>query len=322
MLPTCPKNQDHYKKRALKTFCSKLDTHLQKVGTEEYENIRFPIYHYTNLEGIEGILRSGCLWLTSVNDLDDPTEITWVLNLARDKIKREASGTAPLLSFFCKKFLSGIDKAMSKQFGFYSASFCQHGDLAHLWNVFGDEGKGARIGFSSKAFPFLSAEEVNAESLANDFFLYPISYDVDHAHIKQEEATAEAFRVLSRPVIRKKLTDGYQDGIFLKDLSVQLSIWLMFNATKYKLPEYKKESEVRALLVKEQQEISSQIMTMEGTGKKYMEYQFDPPIRQKGIVVDILLGPNTSIDDEKRLLSVLDETDYPNINISRSKLAL
>ena len=141
-------------KRAVKHFCKKVDTHLQKVGTEEYDNISFPIYHYTNLDGIEGILRSECLWLTNVDDLDDPTEITWVLDIALDKIRRGANGNEQPLKFFCQKFLSGIDTAMSEQFEFYSVSFCQHGNLDHLWSVFGDEGKGARIGFSFESVHF------------------------------------------------------------------------------------------------------------------------------------------------------------------------
>ena len=173
------------------------------------------------------------------------------------------------------------------------------------------------LGFPSKAFTFLSSNEVNRESQANDVFLYPISYNVDHAHLKQEEATAEAFKLLSRPWIRKAIAGGYRDGEFLRKLSVQLAIWIMFNATKYKLPEYEKESEVRVLLVKEQQEIASQTITMEGSGKKYLEYQFDPPLHEKGTIVDILLGPNTSSDEERKLLSVLDELDYSNINIRR-----
>ena len=321
------KYSTHYiLKGALTNFGCKLDTHLQKIGTEERENISFPIYHFTTLDALEGILRSECLWLTRIKDLDDPTEISHVLEFSLNNIRRKARGDNRILAIFCETFLSGIHRVMSEQFRFYSASFCQHGDLAHLWKVFGDEGKGARIGFSSKAFPFASNDKVNEESMveergANDIFLYPISYDICDAHLKQKEATEEAFRILSSPLIRKALCYGCADGEFLKELSINLAMWILFNATSYKLPQYQMESEVRALYVENQTNLSSRMMTMNGSGKRYLEYKFDAPLRENDTVADILLGPNTSNENESRLLSILDELDYPNIEVKRSNLS-
>lgn len=305
-------------KRSLKTFSSRLDEHLQRTGTEENESITYPINHFTTLEGVEGILRSEYLWLTNVSDLDDETEIVWVLDLALETIREAATTNDQPIRFFCKKFISGVDAAMSEQFSFYNASFCQHYKSPHLWTHFGNNGRGAAISFTSSAFSKLGTEE---DDLSDGIFLFPISYSVEEATRNQSLAVEEAFGVLSRPWIKKALVGGYQDGAFLKELSVQLAIWLMFNATKYKLPEYENEEEVRVLKVGEQSEFLQSVKNTGGNGKRYIEYHFDQPLKQKGTIESITLGPNTDKDDRQRIVSLLDELKYPRISVTQVKAA-
>ena len=303
-------------KRSLKTFSSRLDEHLQRTGTEESENITYPISHFSTLKGVEGILKSECLWLTNVNDLEDDTEIIWVLDLAMKTIREAAKSNDQPIRYFCEKFVSGVDTAMSDQFSFYSASFCQNAMSPHLWKHYGDDGRGAAISFTNEAFNKLNTEE---DDLSDGIFLYPISYDVDEAEDNQSLAVDEAFRTLSRPWIKKALVGGYQDGIFLKELSVQLAIWLMFNATKYKLPEYMNEEEVRVLKVGEQSEFVQSVKNADGTGKRYVEYHFDQPLKQEGTIESITLGPNATEDDRQRIVSLLDELKFPRISVTQVK---
>ena len=160
------------------------------------------------------------------------------------------------------------------------------------------------------------------ERAVNDILLYPINYDICDARVKQQEVTEEAFRILSNPLVRKALRGERRDGKFLQELSVQLAIWILFNATAYKLPKYEKESEVRALKIEDNSDTPSKVSTMNESGKRYIEYRFSPSIRENHTILDIQLGPKTSNEHENRLLSILDELDYRSIEVSRSNLSL
>ena len=42
-----------------------------------------PLYHYTNAGGLRGIIESQKIWFTSYPYLNDPSELTYGMNIAR-----------------------------------------------------------------------------------------------------------------------------------------------------------------------------------------------------------------------------------------------
>ena len=61
--------------------------------------ITAPLYHYTDGRGLKGILESGRVWFTDYRHLNDPSELTHGVDMARDVargLSTEADGCAQL----------------------------------------------------------------------------------------------------------------------------------------------------------------------------------------------------------------------------------
>ncbi|MCK5232881.1 MAG: DUF2971 domain-containing protein [Desulfobulbaceae bacterium] len=103
---------------------------LHNCATEEYfNNLRqCNKYHYTDIEGIIGILTNGTLWLTHSSGLNDISEGKLLLSEAASDLQR----IKPDLQV---RFNSEI---ASKLFDFYSCSFSSYANLLSQWRGYGD----------------------------------------------------------------------------------------------------------------------------------------------------------------------------------------
>lgn len=123
--------------------------HIQ--GNEAFNGPPPPIiYHYTNLEGAAGIVRSRSLWLTNVHYLNDSRELKHAIDLARavapELMAQNRSATHyQVLSKFTHQLASFENTNICV------ASFCEDGDLLSQWRGYGSSGQGVCLGFSGKA---------------------------------------------------------------------------------------------------------------------------------------------------------------------------
>lgn len=103
------------------------------------------LFHYTNAEGLLGILRSRIFWGTDITHLNDSSELEYGIELVRGQldqaVRRRASGkVADLLAAVRENFHS---------FGrltAYVSCFCQQRDLLSQWRGYGGSGGGYAIG--------------------------------------------------------------------------------------------------------------------------------------------------------------------------------
>jgi len=130
------------------------------------------LYHYTDAQGLLGILSSGRLWATNVRFMNDPSEITYAVDLIRgviEKMKQEVappigSDLKPLTDLdawdahlervgnsFPLDYLKSALEAALKMFEIgigeaYVISFCVKDNLLSQWRGYGKDG-GYSIGF-------------------------------------------------------------------------------------------------------------------------------------------------------------------------------
>ncbi len=107
------------------------------------------IYHYTNAEGLVGIISSGALWATDLRFVNDATELDHALGSmlsavgrARDKFSRPAQ----------LMLLDRLAAVIALKEGFpsvHSISFSADGDLLSQWRAYGGSGSGYAIGFGT-----------------------------------------------------------------------------------------------------------------------------------------------------------------------------
>ena len=107
-------------------------------------------WHYTSLEGLEGILRSGKMWATEARFTNDKTEYIFARQVASDCLKSlKASGRLATETNFALNILSQREKGVCSPFfaGRIIASFSAAEDLKSQWIEYGRSHTGVSIAF-------------------------------------------------------------------------------------------------------------------------------------------------------------------------------
>lgn len=124
------------------------------------------IFHYTNVNGALGILRSGKLWFTERRHLNDPSEVSHAVDMMR-----EVLSTSPNI---LNHFNQNTDNTLMSS-DFYISSFSTQPDDLSQWRCYAADGKGVSLGFSRKKFSFcLNIENRIQGAVRNEF---KINYD-------------------------------------------------------------------------------------------------------------------------------------------------
>jgi|GEM_PF-4999981 len=298
--------------RAAAKFNGHLDRHIQEMFVRE--GFEYPVHHYTGLDGLKGILRSGYIRLMRIEDLEDKAEFRGPMQLALTEIERRRDGGDKLHKFFFERFGGGVTRALDGKYGFFTASFCQHPESKHQWEHFGRRFAGARISISDQAFMNGPLDQSQPE---DQVFVYPMRYGDGEAALFQKRAIDQAVSILGWTHVRKILMNGWQDGAFLKAISIDLAVWLIYNATKFKEPGFAPECEVRVLLLNESDLIASAVETLPD-GRKFIPYRFDRPMTAQGVIDNITVGALAPPDAEAEITALLTELGYPAIPVLRS----
>jgi hypothetical protein len=126
------------------------------------------LYHYTNAQGLYGMLSTGRVWATNVGFLNDPSEMRYAAQLIRSVVLEEAAKLQlalpahekklSLSNLFPQLFASNspeewIDtllKTFESQGDVYMTCFCAKHDLLSQWRGYGAKGDGYAMGFDAK----------------------------------------------------------------------------------------------------------------------------------------------------------------------------
>lgn len=108
------------------------------------------LYHYTDLNGIAGIISSKTLWATRINYLNDYKEFMHAVGIAKGVINSRKSlpSTEPLSEFYT--FLESRINSVSTR-NIVVTSLSEEGDLLSQWRGYCANGPGYSIGFNKKA---------------------------------------------------------------------------------------------------------------------------------------------------------------------------
>jgi len=113
------------------------------------------IFHYTDFNGMSGIVESKSLWLTKLSYLNDKSELKYAI----DRFKFTAEIRASKINNSEKKeFLESTSKNLNnlENTNICVASFCEDGDLLSQWRSYGNDGSGVAIEFNANALNKLS----------------------------------------------------------------------------------------------------------------------------------------------------------------------
>ena len=137
-----------------------LSEYLEEAGSYHQDFVRRvakyqpgpPLFHYTGLSGLQGLVSKHDLWLTHALYCNDEAEVTLGINVARDQIQSlvEVPGVEPPR----RDYLSALDALLVQppRESVYICCFCEHDDVLNQWRGYGGNGNGVSIQIDPNKF--------------------------------------------------------------------------------------------------------------------------------------------------------------------------
>jgi len=201
------------------------------------------LFHYTNVEGLHGIIKSNRIWASSALYMNDSSEVEYGWRLVFDVIgewlnKNAHRESPPPLSLLVLRYLGYyfFNSPYPRPFstGIYVACFCKDGDLLSQWRAYGQAG-GYSIGMLS------SELEIGLLSPGMRTTLLEVEYDPQ----KQRKIVHSTLKSFIEEVEQARLEEhGKQDYLF-EELGIVLAEVLLDRIVGFKHQAFQGECEWR-----------------------------------------------------------------------------
>ncbi|NVO21250.1 MAG: DUF2971 domain-containing protein [Bacteroidetes bacterium] len=120
------------------------------------------LYHYTDLNGLIGIITKHDLWLTHSRFSNDENEMNDGYRIAKEvlKTKREQAITDDYKSYTIR-----VEEYLDKPSqGVYICCFCEKNNLLSQWRSYGENGTGVSLGFNPLGFTQFTGPDLPPDS--------------------------------------------------------------------------------------------------------------------------------------------------------------
>lgn len=106
------------------------------------------IFHYTNLGGLQGIIKNKNIWATHYQYLNDKGEFEFGKELVCNWLNQaQEKETNNEIADLFKWLRLNLQDGSYEKFDLYIACFSEDDDSHSQWNIYGDDGKGYILGF-------------------------------------------------------------------------------------------------------------------------------------------------------------------------------
>jgi hypothetical protein len=303
---------------ALDKYRAWAERHLQ--AEQDATSITAPLYHYTDGHGLKGILESGQVWLTDYRHLNDPSELTHGIDMARDVVRLIGNGADGRVRLFLENFADLFThRNLVTTLEFFIASFSHARDDLSQWRAYSDNGRGFAIGFAPRMFRISDPVPGRLSE-----FVGPVRYRIDEVCGRHKAAIEQALAIFLHTVnansdlMRDKAVGIlFMDG-FAREIIAQPLVW---NCLTSKHPAYEHEQEVRLVIMGVAGRLTAHVTTRL-RGSEIVPYIAHPmPLREPHYIAEIVVGPAAPPDAERtvRMLCASLGLD-PNIPVGRSDI--
>jgi hypothetical protein len=157
-----------------------------------------PLYHYTDLGGLLGIVKNHDLWLTHSRYSNDDEEITLGYRTAKDVIEQARKARNLRKNPDWLLYLDALGKCLDAPTtaGFYICCFCQADDLLSQWRSYGANGSGVCINFQWEGFDYVGGADSPHGGLMR---LWKVYYDANKQRRILRKAIDYAFEQPQNP---------------------------------------------------------------------------------------------------------------------------
>jgi Protein of unknown function (DUF2971) len=287
-------------------------------GEQRASRINRPLYHYTDARGLKGIIESGAIWFTDYRHMNDPSELVHGIELAHLIADDPDLNADQRVEAFLKTFIDMFEHArFQATLDFFIASFSRSRDELGQWRAYADNGRGFAIGFSPRIFSITKKPPDDKPPE----FVGPVRYAgqrVLESFRAPIEKAANIFLITlaAHPEMQQEVR-----SLFTQELSKELiASPMIWRCLTVKHPAYEHEREVRLLIVGTPGALRPHVTTR-FRGSEIVPYIPQPmAVREKDIIVEIVVGPAAPPDTERTLRTMLTSLNVVVDNILRSEI--
>jgi hypothetical protein len=256
------------------------------------EKILEPLYHYTDAGGLKGIVENQEIWFTSVLHLNDPSEINYGIDAAKQELRElvNQSGGNEFLKEFCNHIEFLITHNRHAVFGFFVASFSRSADELGQWRAYGDDGRGFAVGLNPRLFQTTDTPDTTKPE--KNVFVASVSYGERNARMKQREALQRAIAIMQKIVSTKngRMLMAKNETEFNSKMCMEIAVPMLWNSVTTKHDAYAAEREVRLIILGDLARFTS-IETRVRNGDLVPFVRSCMSTHKEGDIVRVMIGP-------------------------------
>jgi len=252
------------------------------------------IYHYTDANGLRGILDSGTVWLSDIFMMNDPTELAHGFAYMAKEVDSLRTQERPETGLFaCQLHAFAEQGGLPASAHYFACSFSREGDNLPQWTLYADKARGYVLAFDTRPLEraFIEIEGATNENRCT----FPVTYDGGIVRRLQEQIVKLADPLISFPRGRK--LDGEQITAYMGELSTILCVHALRASLYFKNESYRHEAEYRFLEL-HRGDIPAPQTKSRGSREAPTRYrEFDWKSVNRSALREVMVGPAAATED-------------------------
>jgi|GEM_PF-7001298 len=284
-----------------------------QIAARIYTKKPYKLYHYTNAQGLLGILKSRKIWQSDIFSLNDPSELKHGLEIACGALDKYKTTNKTLMSYFnAIKLLYNAnfeDTKKNSLIKIYVACLTSKADDLYQWRSYADDGKGYCLTINPDFF----------YNNTNEHQKFSVGYEPEILEKQIKDITSKTEDALNK--IDLKVINENEDNNHLQQIFNHLANSCLVLAMTIKHQAYKLEDEYRILAHHSKKDYDAgQILVnrrvKNGAIAEYLELEIPP-----NMIEGIKIGPSANCVNAKKLIEDCCELfDYKNLDITISDI--
>jgi hypothetical protein len=276
----------------LRERIAQLDAELVEIGrahprTLEEEPTPELIYHYTDDNGLRGIIEYGTLWCTDPSYLNDPSEIAYGVSIAADMLAATEMTISPAADIFARDFRR-YQTDVQQVAHFFVCSFSIKGNDLEQWRGYANNGRGYAVGFDGRMLE--TAFSQHDGKPIQEHMTFPVSYDETKLKDIYRQLIAKVIPLISVPA-NMSLSNAVIES-YMRELRNSLALQVIRTALFFKHPAYLNEEEYRFMQIYPRDREPP--VKFRSRPNRLVRYRvFDWKTIAPGAFKEIVIGPST-----------------------------
>lgn len=261
------------------------------------------LFHYTDFDGVAGILASRSLWLSKVSTLNDTSEIELAVRQFKERAAKAAERLPRDEADFVREVAGQLDEA--RRTNICVASFGEQDDQLEHWRSYANDGRGIAMGFRGA--------ELRAAGRLHDVRLLKCVYDPR----QQAQIVEDLLELLLKALRAVRPREEAQRKALVEDFT---SAFLL-TAPVIKDPHFGGEREWRLVSMPRSPDdpLLTAVLAGNVASVRFILPLFEEAPARTGIVASVTIGPTLDPDNVADAVDVLARRqgfDIPDIRFS------